>query len=83
MGFRFLVVPLLIRRLPDFFLAAIATPKRLVDVKLRQLSIRVDVVEFRRVSRQCGWVLSLNVSGQRRNAFCFGQLFGSRIATRV
>lgn len=83
MGFRFLVIPLLIRCLPDFLLAAIATPKRLVDVKLRQPTVGVNVVQFRRVSGQCGWVLTLNFFGQRRNALGFRQLFGRRIATRV
>jgi hypothetical protein len=82
-SFRFLVIPLLIRRLPDFFLTAIATLKSLIDVKLWQPPIRVDVVQFRLVSGKCGGVLSLNFFRQRRNALCLGQLFGSRIATRL
>src|SRR6266446_9052354 len=71
-GFRFLVIPLLIGSLPDFFLAAIATAKRLVDVKLRQPPIGVDVVQFRLVSSQRGWVLSLDFFRQRRDALCLG-----------
>src|SRR5438067_11130221 len=56
--FRFFIIPLLIRSLPDFFLPALATPKRLVAVKLRQGPIGVDVAQSRLVSGERGWVFS-------------------------
>src|SRR6185503_10753675 len=82
-GFRFLIIPLLIRCLPDFFLAAVATSKRLVDVELWQPAVRVDVAQLWLVGGESGWMSSLKFFGECRNALRLGQLFGTRIATSI
>lgn len=56
MTFRFLEVPLLVCRPPDFALATKTTNEGLVEIKLGKGTVGIDVIQARMIGRKRGWM---------------------------
>ena len=77
MALRLLVVPLLVRRLPDLLLATFATGERLINVVLRQRSVGIDVCQASRIRCNSGRVCLLLYRMQGCNSLSLRQLLRS------
>ncbi len=71
MAFRHFIIPFLVPGPPDFPLAALAAGKGLVEVKIRQAAVGVDVREFVMVGGHRRGVVSLLSGSKAQNSFSF------------
>jgi hypothetical protein len=74
MSFRFFIIPLLISGLPNLSLAALPTSKRLVEIKLRQAPICVDVRKLAVVGRNRRRMIPLLNQSEVQNSLSLAQL---------